>query len=519
MSRSRRFLSGLLLTYGYQGMLLLAGIWLTPFYLRQIGQHDYGLWLVGTQLLTYLSLTDFGVVELLPLEVAYATGRAGGVNKADDLSFRVGQTARLILYQLPIVVAVALVMFFAIPAEWQGLRGPLSIILLGFIIAFPLRILPALLKGLQDLSFTGTVQLVGWALSTTATVAMVYAGWNLFALAVGWLVTQLALTPIFFYRIWTRFPAVLPKGWPAFDWKRSREQVSKGLWISVSQIAQLLTSNTDLLIIGKLLGPDAVVPYACTGKLIYVLGNQAQILMQTATPGLCEMKTGESRERLLRVLLALTHGLLTFSGLVVCVVLVVNHWFVNWWVTGKQYGGFALTVAILITILVRHWSTTTSYAVFCFGHQRRISLTNLADGVVSSVSCAILTLIFGLPGAAIGLLAGALFVSLPFNLRAIARDTNVTVARLVSGMLQSWFWRFVPLAGASLWLALHWSPKTLFEAAGVTIAITLVYSLVMLPNLLRSPLGIYIRAMYAPLRRMFRRSSDEILVGEPDVPR
>src|SRR5580700_10409781 len=128
MSRTNRFLGGLVMTYGYQGLLMLVGFWLMPFYLGRIGQHDYGLWLVGTQLLTYLSLTDFGVVDLLPLEVAYATGRAGGVDKTTDLGQVVGQTARLVLYQLPLVVAIALAMFFTIPAEWQSLRGPLALI-------------------------------------------------------------------------------------------------------------------------------------------------------------------------------------------------------------------------------------------------------------------------------------------------------------------------------------------------------------------------------------------------------
>ena len=159
MSRSRRFLGGLAMTYGYQAMVLFVGLWLTPFYLRRIGQHDYGLWLVGTQLLTYLSLTDFGVVELLPQEVAYSTGRAGGVEKAQDLSRVVGQTVRLVLYQLPVVIAIAIAMFFAIPAEWQALRGPLTFILFGFVAAFPLRMLPALLQGLQDLTFAGGVQI------------------------------------------------------------------------------------------------------------------------------------------------------------------------------------------------------------------------------------------------------------------------------------------------------------------------------------------------------------------------
>ena len=117
MSRSSRFVSGLVPNYGYQVLLVLTGIWLTPFFLRHIGQRDYGLWLVGTQLLTYLTLTDFGVVALLPLEAAYATGRAGGRDATKELSALVGQTLRVVLYQLPVVAVVALAMSVAVTPD------------------------------------------------------------------------------------------------------------------------------------------------------------------------------------------------------------------------------------------------------------------------------------------------------------------------------------------------------------------------------------------------------------------
>jgi O-antigen/teichoic acid export membrane protein len=504
MSRSRRFFSGLMLLYGYQAMMVVCGIFLTPFFLKHIGQHDYGLWLVGTQLLTYLTLTDFGVVALLPLETAYATGRSSGSDKTSELPQIIGQTARLVLYQIPIVMVVAAVMWLTIPAEWQGLRGPLAIVLFGFVIAFPLRMLPALLQGLQDLAFANSMQILNWVLSTAVTASMVVAGWGLLALAVGWLVSQTALTPIYLYRLWKRFPEVLPRRLLPLDWRTTRTQLGKGLWISVAQIAQLLMSNTDLLIIGKLLGPAAVVPYVCTGKLASVLGNQAQILMQTATPGLCELKSGESRQKLFQVLVALTHGILTFSGLIFCVVVVVNPWFVNWWVTGKQYGGLSLTLAILLNMLVRHWTTTTSYTVFCFGYQRRISLTNLSDGLLTASACLALTMMLGAVGAPLGSLVGACLVSLPWNLRRIAGDVHVTVPRLATAMLGTWSWRFALTGSFAVFLALRWSPKNLPEAATAVLSITALYCLIMLPSLLRSPLGDYIR----PLLSFFRGKYD-----------
>src|SRR5258705_9631024 len=103
MSRTNRFLSGIGFGYASQVLTTMVGFWLTPFLLRRIGQHDYGLWLVGTQLLFYLALLDIGIVALLPRETAYATGRAGSIDDASDLPLLIGQTMRVIAWQMPLV--------------------------------------------------------------------------------------------------------------------------------------------------------------------------------------------------------------------------------------------------------------------------------------------------------------------------------------------------------------------------------------------------------------------------------
>src|ERR671938_1880164 len=102
MSRTNRFLSGIGFGYASQVLTTLVGLWLTPFLLTRIGQHDYGLWLVGTQLMFYLALMDLGIVALLPRETAFATGRAGGVVESAELPLLVGQTVRLVLWQMPL---------------------------------------------------------------------------------------------------------------------------------------------------------------------------------------------------------------------------------------------------------------------------------------------------------------------------------------------------------------------------------------------------------------------------------
>jgi O-antigen/teichoic acid export membrane protein len=500
MSRSRRFMGGMIMTYGYQALLMVTGLWLTPFLLGRIGQHDYGLWLVGNQLLLYLTLADFGIVALLPIEAAQATGRGGGVENAQDLPHIVGETTRLVLYQLPVVGLIALAMWLTIPAEWYGLRWPLAIALGGYVVCFPLRMLPALLHGLQDLTFVNAMQMASWAINTSVIVLLVLAGWNLFALAVAWTVSQLLLAPVFAYRLWNRFPQVVPRRIPSLAWESTKAHLGKGFWVSVAQVAQLLMSNTDLLVIGRVLGPAAVVPYSCTGKLAGVVGNQVSILMQNAGPGLVELRAAESRHRIFNALSALSQGILTFSGLIFCVVLLVNHWFVNWWVTAHQYGGFFLTLLFLVALVVRHWTGISSNTVFYFGHQRRISLTNLADGLVTVGTTILLVRLFGVAGAVIGTIAGACLVSLPFNLWVIARDTEVNVISLVSGMAGSWFWRFAVVAGVVGAVASRWSPNNLVEAVAAVAVVTIFYLAMMMPNLMRAPLSGYIRPFWDSFR-------------------
>jgi O-antigen/teichoic acid export membrane protein len=383
VSRTRRFLGGVAFGYANQALITLVGLWLTAFLLQRLGQDDYGLWLVGTRILGYLMLLDLGVVALLPREVAFATGRAGGVTEADDLPEIVGRTARLVFWQLPLVALAAAIIWFALPAEWEPLRDPLGIVMATFVVLFPLRVFQALLNGLQDLAFLGAVHTVSWILGTALTITLVVAGLGLYALAIGWGLTQLLSAILWFVRARRRYGHALRLRFPRFAPDQLRDRLTRSGWISISQVAQVFLSGTDLLIVGKIMGAAAVVPYFCTAKLIVVFANQPKMLAEAAQPALSELRTGAPRERVAQVCTALTRAILIFSGAIVCVVLVVNEGFVGWWVGAEQFGGFDLTVVLLAAMVLRHWYSAVVRALFAFGQDRRISLTTLFDGLLT----------------------------------------------------------------------------------------------------------------------------------------
>jgi len=505
-SRTRRFVDAVKVGYVSQAVLMVAGLLLTPLILSRIGQHDYGLWLVGLQITTYLLVLDLGVVALLPRDVAYASHRAlsEAGEDASELTALVGRAAAIVLVQLPVVAVLAGVVWLLLPRDWHELRMPLGLILIAFVACFPTRIFQAVLTGLQDQAFVGWAQLAGWVTGTAVSTLLVLDGKGLVSLAAGWTMTQAIPASACWWRLRVRHAGVLPHRLLRPTWRESRAYLGSSIHVSVAQIAQMLVLGTDVLIIGRILGPAAVVPYALTGKLINLLSNQPQLFVHAAMPGLAQLRAseGDGGDRLSEVASALQLALLIFSGFVVCLVLLVNGAFLRWWVGPDQFGGITLTVLLTLVMALRHWNLSAVVTRFALGDERRISYVTLADGLVSVAAGVLLVRLIGPLGAPIGALAGVCLVSLPRNLTAVSRETHVPIATLLSPVI-GWLKRLVPLGVALASLSLVWPPATVAGIAAASLVALTACAAAAWPIVRRSSLAPHaerwLAAMRAPL--------------------
>jgi len=494
-SRLRRFVGGLGLGYVHTIVTVIVGLWLTPYLLRHLGSHDYGLWLLGAQVLIYLALMDLGIVQLVPRDVAIAAGRANG--DSSELQAIVGRTARLVLWQVPPVAVAGVLIVLFLPAEWAPLRWPLAIVIVAFVVTFPLRMFNAVLQGLQDLAFLGTVQLSAWAAGAAVTIGGVAGGLGLYSLSAGWVTTQLVSAIVGWRRLVSAHGQVLPARLPALTVSAAKEQLGTGAWIGINQVAQVLLGGTDLVVIGKLLGPEAVVPYACTGKLLTMLANQPQMFMQMALPALSELRTAASREHLFDVARSMAQVMLLLSGGIVTVVLAVNAPFVVWWVGESRFAGMGLTALLLLSMLMRHMNATLIYTLFCFGHERRLALTSVADGLLGLAMMLVLVPLLGFYGAVLGSLTSLALVSLPANLRALAREEGGSPVTFLEP-LSPWLKRFVPVVAAVAALTFVWRPSGLWMFAPLALAVGVLYAVVMVPVMTTPPLGPMVSARLQP---------------------
>jgi O-antigen/teichoic acid export membrane protein len=487
MSRTRRILGGTTISYVHQAAVILVGLWLTPFLLRRVGQHEYGLWLVVGQLLGYLALLDLGVIAILPREVAFASGLPDAQAANEQIASLVAQVRRIVRWQLPALAIACAVVWWFLPAEWASLRWPLALVFVAFIALYPLRIVSAVLQGAQDLPFLAKSQLIGWALGAVVTIALVIAGKALFALVLGWTVTLAVPAVAAWWRVRSLWPGMSA---PATSGP-VRQYFNRSIWVSVAQIAQVLLAGSDVLLLGQILGAAAVVPYACTGKLVTVFANHPQLLMHAAQPALTELRVSASKERLATVATALTQTMLMMSGALAVTILAVNHFFVDWWVGPAQYGGWWLTVAFTVMMLLRHWNVATVYTLFCFGYERQISLTSLMDGIVTVVATALGVWKWGLIGAPIGSIIGVVTVSLPFNLRSVAGEMGLGVGAFLRTNAPLSI-RIVIIGGAAA-AASGWLNASFGAVLLLLVPIVALYAAAMFPLAWNGPVGPYLR--------------------------
>jgi len=504
-SRSKRFFQSAVMGYSYQALSMLGGLWLTPFLLRHLGQRDYGLWLTTLQIVAYLALVDFGIIALLPRTVAYATGRAGGVQKATDLPNIIEQTAVIVVGQTVLVAVAAALCWLFLPRQWVELRGPLTMILIAFVALFPFRIFAAVLEGLQEQAFVFRASIVSWAIGLLSNVLLILAGYGLYSIAAGWVISQLWSASACGYRLRKQYRELLPTQLPKLSKLELVGQLGRGFWISMNQIGQLLMAGSDVLVISRMLGPAMVVPYVCTGKLASTLANQPVIFMHLATPGLSEMKTGTSKNDLYRVMLALGQGMLLLTGLMFCVILVTNQGFVKWWVGGKQYAGLNLTFLVLLLMALRHWSLTFAYSAFAFGYEKILAVAGLLDGLVTAGVMLLLVSRFGYVGVVAGSIVGVCLVSLPVTMITVSRELGLSVRQMLRP-IWPWFWRFALLAAGGMLLARHWVPSSPLQLIAAGAGTCAVYCAVLLRPILASPLGPYLESKIEALREMLPAS-------------
>jgi O-antigen/teichoic acid export membrane protein len=499
MSRSRRILEGFSVGIAGQTLMAIGGLVVTRYVLPRIGARDYGLWIVAGQFLAYLSLLDLGITALVPRDVALITGKnTDEATRSEELRRLVGRSVSLVLLLVPPLTIGAIAIVALLPRSWSDLKWPLAIAMGTFVLSYPLRLAHALLLGLQDFAYLSWVQIASWIANVTLTVVLAHLRFGLYAVALGPALGQLTASASWVVRIFQRHRHVLPDTVRSFDRDALRAHLRPGAWVSLNQIALLLLNNTDTVIIGRLMGPQAVLPYAFTDKLETFFNNQPYAIVTLSGPAISEVRALGETARLVRAISALSAVALAASGGLALGIIAMNRAFVRAWVGEQYWGGMTLNILLVANMLVRHWVFTFGIALFYLGHERACTLLAIVDGLLTLGLTIVFVRHFGIVGAPMAALTSVIVVHTLVPLTLLAREMGVTIRHLVADSAR-WVVRFLPLASLATAMNIWRGPQTLAGVVTVDVVVLGVYALVMLQILRRPPLDSYARPYLAKL--------------------
>lgn len=263
MSVSKTLQKNLAATWLSHLVMIIVGMFLMPYTLNVLGDTRYGLWIFINSIACYSALLYMGLAEMVARFVAthHAKEEWQPLNEVVTAVFYV------YLGFATVTLLVGGGLAWAAPRlhDWAGvpiLEIRLVILLLAVIIATGLVscVFGGVLMGMQRFDLVRTYGTASIIAKLALTVIFLEREWGLLTLAWIYLAVTLIenIGPVFVaYR---RLPtlSIHPRNW---NQGRLRECFSFSSFKFLEAIAHELIYTTDSVVIGLILGPEAIVPY------------------------------------------------------------------------------------------------------------------------------------------------------------------------------------------------------------------------------------------------------------------
>jgi O-antigen/teichoic acid export membrane protein len=270
-------------------LAVLTNIFLVPFNLRQLGQEQYGLWLIIAAITAYLSLLELGIptASVRSLSVAVVNRDLVKLNRMATSygGFYLG------LGIVSLVAGFLLLQFFesmyevALPMQ-RDARVAFSLAVLTVVIGFAANLPDAILDSYEDFVRKNVLSGLVVLLRTGLCVVFVLLYPSLVSLAAAQLAGKLleivghSALIVFAHR-----EVRLARSY--FSWTEVRDVLGFSLYVFLLAIGSQLSLQTSAIVIGHALGTEQVplfaVPSSLCNYLMQLIFGIAAVIMPRAT--------------------------------------------------------------------------------------------------------------------------------------------------------------------------------------------------------------------------------------------
>lgn len=434
---------------------LMIGFFLMPFVIKTLGDSYYGSWVFINSFASYAGLLYLGFGDTISRYVAkyHSEGRPEQVNAISSLVFYV----YLAMAGVALTVAGVIAAIAPWLSDWPGLsivEVRLVIIVLGLNVAVGLvgSVFGGVLMGLRRFDLERGVSFSSDIARLVMIVVFLRREWGILTIATIYLFITFA-EQVAYYVLARRILPELRIQRKLLNWDTARESSSFSSMAFVNAIAQQIIYATDSIVIGIVLGAEAIVPYYVALRLTQFIRQPIDKISHVLMPTAGAMFSDADRPRLQRLIVkALGVVVLLIGGM------LIGAWFfggdvIRTWV-GEGYDESHRILCILLGAqLVALPCSVLRAFLFGLGQVRWPAMVYMMEAVVNLTLSIVLCNMYGIVGVAWGTLIPIVLMELfllgPFALKYL----GISWYRLLDQTIRPQLPALGALAGYSYWVA------------------------------------------------------------------
>ena len=454
----------------------------TPILVAGLGSSLFGIWLILSKLVTYISAADGRPTQALKWVIA-------NQQAVDDNSVKrrhVGSALAVWLLFLPILTALSVVLIWfapgitkVSPALYFTVRFSCALLVVNFLltnlIALPESVLRGMNLGYKRMGLQAGLELVGGVLTAGA----LYIGSGLIGVS-GAQVIFTGLTGVLFWVVVKKCVPWFGIARPSLAEVRSFLRISNW-WFVWSWITKLMVAS-DVVILGVVASAQLVTIYVLTSYAGLTLLSLVTITIGAVTPGLGGVIGQQNYEKAIKLCDEMRVTSWLFVTAAGSTILLWNRSFISLWVGPKHYAGFWSNLLIVLVMAQLVFIRNNTYVIDLTLRMRRKVIVGTVSLALSVALSAILIPPLGITGLCIGMLGGRLLLTIYYPILVNSYLGNPQRRRLGRN-LQRWLSMGILFAGSAYLGERLDSAHWIEWVAGVVISFGLIFLIALLTGL------------------------------------
>lgn len=396
-----RIIKNIFSSWGVDFIMVVVRFFMTPLFVRKLGDSDYGIWILVLSLVGYMELLNLGINTA---SVRYLAKNLETKNyKAANEIFNSGLFMFMIISALILLIILSVSPFLKYSFPFMDN----FVYIIVFIIAglnlaldFSFYSFSAILSARQQYFEANIISAVIFFIRNIVAAILLLTGFTLLAIVINQTVFNI-IKGIIISAYSLRSDRNFEVKFSHINKNTLKTIVNFSIYIFVINISKKITQYGSPLIIAFFMSPIAITFFAIANNLVSYLQNFISAIPNVLIPRFSQLDAGDNQERIREYYLSFTRITLIVAVPVVFLLIFYGKSFISLWI-GKEYGQISGPILAVLSIgaLCQIFQNTTHSVLKATGRHKKLSYFVVLESISILILSLFLIKSYGLIGLA-----------------------------------------------------------------------------------------------------------------------